>query len=198
MNRRPIAVLSTLATLCLFGLLVSAPALAADGGHGRPYAIGIGAGVVDQGNEEEPYYTVNFRFPVKRNSSSKSAYRFYLEPEVGFWDTTEPFGRDDRLEAEQSNIGINFLALARGRRIESWVGLGLGLYFEDLIIRGGGVGVVRDESETNVGGNIQVGIDINLGHSFAIFGVGRLDVVDSDFFDEQTKLYLGLRFRFGG
>jgi hypothetical protein len=197
MIRRHIAAPTAFAALLLLGLLISTPTLARDGS--RPFAIGVGAGVVEQGNEEEPFYTLNVRFPVRRGGGNgKSAYRFYLEPEVGFWDTSEPFGRDDSLEAEMSNIGLNFLALARGRRIESWIGLGIGVYFEDLTIRGGGVGVVRDESETNIGGNLQVGIDINFGRRFAIFGVGRLDLIDSDFFDEQTKLYLGLRFRFGG
>ncbi len=163
----------------------------------RPLSIGIAAGLVDNGNDEETYVTANFRFPIKRTNQGKGVFRLFLEPEVGFWDFADPFGSDDLLEGEVLNVGINFLAVAQGRRFDVWVGAGVGAYIEDVQIIGGGVGTVLDESETSLGGNLQVGVDINIGSSFAIFGVGRIDFVDTDFFDEQQKLLIGIRFRFG-
>lgn len=175
-------------------LLTALPADAANGHEDRPLAFGIAAGRVDDGNNDETYVMANFRFPVKR---TKSAFRLFLEAEVGQWEFDDPFGSDDLLEGEVVNAGLNFLAVSEGRRFDVWVGIGVGAYFEDVRIQGGGVGTVLDVSETSLGGNLQVGIDINFGPSFSIFGVGRFDYVDTDFFDEQQKLLIGLRFRFG-
>lgn len=190
--------LAALSTLLPIVLLLAGPAEAAgSNARSRPLAIGIGAGVVDNGNDEEPYLTANFRFPLRRGQGKGGVFRAYLEPEIGIWDFSNPFGSDDSLDGEVLNVGVNVLALARGRRVESWVGIGVGAYFEDVQVIGGNVGTVLDQSETNIGGNLQVGIDINFTSRFGIFGVGRIDYVDTEFFDEQQKLYFGLRFRFG-
>lgn len=181
--------------LIIAGLLLAAPAAA--GADSRPFSFGLGAGIVDNGNDEEPYFEASFRLPLRRNARG-GIFRPFLEAEIGFWDFAQPFGSDDRFEGEVLNLGINFLALAPGRVVDVWVGIGVGVYLEDFEIIGGNVGTVRDESETALGGNLQVGIDFNVAAGFAIFAVGRIDLVDTDFFDEQQKLYAGLRFRLGG
>ncbi len=162
------------------------------------WSLAIGGGLVrPEDGETEPYLTASVRIPIGNNHNRKGGgLRGYLEPEIGYWELSRGFGSDDREDAEMLNIGVNLLGVASTRGVDYWIGVGFGFYDESRTIEGGGVGTVFDESGSNFGGNLQVGVDVNIGQRLALFGAGRLDLVDSDFFDTQLKIYGGLRFRF--
>ncbi len=193
--------ISALVAACL---LLPGQAIAADdyrGGnqedeHGMSFAIGGGL-VRPEDGETEPYLTASFRIPLGKNKNRKGGgLRGFLEPEIGFWELSRGFGSDDTEGADMLNIGINLLGVAATRGVDYWIGVGFGFYQENRTIRGGGVGTVFDEDSSNFGGNLQVGVDVSIGPRVGLFGAGRLDLVDSDFYDTQLKIYGGLRFKF--
>ncbi|RMH17080.1 MAG: hypothetical protein D6696_16630 [Acidobacteria bacterium] len=166
------------------------------GGGDKRFSIAVGAGIVnpDGNSDEEPFFSLALR--IRLQSWRGDRVRGYLEPDVGFWQVSQDFGRDDHLDVEVTSAGLGYVVAFGGKRLESFFGAGIGAYREEVRIVGGGVGVVVDDSQTNLGGYLQLGLDYRFADRAAVFVLSRIDFVDSDSFDQQTKLYGGLRFSF--
>jgi len=166
------------------------------------FALGLAAGVVEPDDEGEIYYQASFRIRLFENDreqgdddwrySSRGDIQAYLEPEVGYWE------RDDvGLSESDLNVGINAIGVVPGQAVDYFFGVGLGLHFLDTQIDVADPAVPDvDESESNFGGNFQVGLDIHLSRAVSLYGAGRFDVIEG--LDEtlQGKVYMGLRFWF--
>jgi len=189
-------------------------------------AFAFGAGIVlpaDDGNEDgEIYFSANFRWRLsgRRGSGAESSadynerhnqrhyrgrypgsqggeggIRGYLEPEVAYWQRSET----DR-EAKDLLLGLNLLGVVPTRSADFFLGVGFGVHQID------GESITRDTAgqvvsrleldDTRLGGNVQVGVELHVGRHAGIFGCGRLDILEDEPFDRQTKIWGGLRFHF--
>jgi opacity protein-like surface antigen len=178
-----------------------------------------------EGNEDgEIYYSANFRwrlFDRSRNSgrdtTSGSAYnerhnsshdrgrypgasadsgiRGYLEPEIGYWQRSE-----EDAEVDDLMVGVNLVGVVPTRSADFFVGVGFALHQldADLDIRNGAGEVVDTLSvdDTRFGATVHVGVELHLSESVGVFGTGRLDILDDEPFDRQTKIWGGIRFHF--
>lgn len=174
-------------------------------------------------NDGEIYYSANFRIRVlgrdgerrgrdgedynERHNQRHYRGRYpagygagggiqgYLEPEIGYWERSE---RDDN--AEDLLLGLNLVGVVPTRNADFFLGVGFGLHFFDGEIRlrdvDGSVISRVDLADERLGGNLQVGVEVYLTPSLGIFGTGRLDILEDQPFDRQTKVYGGLRFHF--
>jgi len=168
------------------------------------YGLGLGFGLVDLGDDLvvgnqlindddiEQYYSLGFRIGFSERRSSRGAkvrgYRGYFEPEIGDWEHDT---QSDML------VGINVIGATPVGGVEFFAGGGIGYHFIDTTIDLPTIHI--DASEGALGVNAQCGVDISLGDTASVFGMGRFDLVDGERGDDlQTKAYVGLRFRFGG
>lgn len=153
------------------------------------FALGIGAGLVDSGQVTSPYLTASLRIRLgDEDQHSGSGIAAYVEPEVGYWDDdVDDFGSS----ATDALLGVNIGGSVALRTVQYFVGAGLGVHFLDTELASG-----VDESETSLGVNAHFGVDVAVGESMSLFGVGRVDLVDELEEDRQVKVYLGARFRF--
>lgn len=189
-------------------------------------AFGIGAGIVQPDGEGEVYFSANFRWRVghdgRRDRSSRGeaysqdAYnerynrqhyrggypgagegiRAYLEPEIGYWSRSESEGRRDE---EDILLGLNLVGVVPTRAADFFLGVGFGVHFVDgerLTSDGQGGLISEDLGDTRLGGNLQVGVEVSLSQSVGLFGTGRLDILEDQPNDRQTKIWGGLRFHF--
>ena len=180
-------------------LLASQPALAQsdddDDDESAPYnyALGVGVGLVEVGQAEN-YLTANLRIRVGRDEeedrgSVDRSIQGYIEPEIGYWEST-----DERIEGSDLLVGVNLIGAFPFSVAESFLGVGVGAHFI-----GGQLlddGSISDEGETKLGANAQFGIDLRLTRSLSAFGTGRFDLVQGSADSVQSKVYLGLRGRF--
>ena len=60
----------------------------------------------------------------------------------------------------------------------------------------GGVDTLITAEDERFGGNLHVGVDVNLGPQAALFGTGRIDILEGDIAERQTKVVAGLRLKF--
>lgn len=155
------------------------------------YALSLGAGLVDPEGSTEPYYAAALRIRLGDRDRSREDLRSdgihgFLEPEVGYW--TRDSGNTDLL------VGVNLIGVVPFRRVDYTFGVGGGLHFLDFTRQEGTL--IVEESDEAVGVNAQFGIDIHLTDSTALFGVGRVDLVEGDVHELQNKVYLGVRFFF--
>lgn len=182
-------------------LLASQPALAQsndddyDDEENAPYnyALGVGAGLVEVGQTEN-YLTANLRIRVGRDDeddrgSVDRSIQGYIEPEIGYWEST-----DDFTEGSDLLVGVTLIGAFPFSVAESFLGVGVGAHFIDSSLLDGGS--LEDESETKLGANAQFGIDLRLTRSLSAFGTGRFDLVQGSTDNVQSKVYLGLRGRF--
>ncbi len=163
-------------------------------GQGDRFALGLGAGIVQPDGEGEIYLTAGLRIRLwgedgkkKRGKGRRDSQgiQAYLEPEVGYWERT-----DSGLDATDLYLGVNLVGVAPARVANYFFGVGFGFHSFDT-------DTDFDQDESRLGGNFHVGLDVNLGENVALFGVGRLDLLEgSEIDDVQTKIYGGLRFRF--
>lgn len=189
------------AVLALFfcTLAVAAPAPAQQQDVDR-FGLALGAGIVEPDDEGEIYYMGALRIRLGDDDrqqegddwryASRGDIQAYIEPEIGYWERDEVGATESDL-----NVGINAIGVVPGRRVDYFFGVGLGLHFLDTEIRSAGR-TTFDESESNVGGNFQVGLDIHLSESASVFGAGRFDIIEGLDDTLQGKVYMGLRFNF--
>jgi hypothetical protein len=182
-----------LAALALLAL--AAPAAAQEDEESR-FSFGIGGGLVRTGEGSEPYLNANMRFKIgyrPEGAEHEGGITGFIEPELGYWSA-------DARGIEQSDllVGVNVGGIVRLRVFEYFVGAGVGYHFVDGERRLGS----RLESfdEGAIGFNTHFGFDVRMSEMVSIYGVGRFDLVDTDEVatiadDEQSKAYLGLRFR---
>jgi hypothetical protein len=171
-----------------------------DGKHDG-LALGLGAGIVSPDGDGEIYFTANLRFRIggdekddkgkRRRTKNDDGIRAYLEPEIGYWSRS-----GDALETKDLLLGLNLVGVVPTRAADYFFGVGFGIHSFDNNVSDP---IFSDfgGSDTRLGGNFHVGLDVNLGPRIALFGVGRLDLLEGGQFDDsQSKIYGGLRFKF--
>jgi hypothetical protein len=191
----------------------------------KAFAFGAGIVLPQEnGNEDgEIYYAANVRWLLagrrrQGDASSPSDYnerhnrrhyrgrypgseaggggiRGYLEPEVAYWQRSET----DR-EAEDLMVGVNLVGVVPTRSADFFLGVGFGAHSLDgeLLTRDGSGQVTSrlELDDTRMGANVHVGVELHVGRHGGIFGAGRLDILEDEPFDRQTKIWGGLRFHF--
>ena len=174
-----------------------------DRDNDRDLAFGVAAGVVEPDEEGEIYYHAAFRWRLDDEDddrrgdddwryASRGDIEAYFEPEVGYWERDEA----GRSESDLS-VGVNAIGVVPGRSVDYFFGVGLGFHFLDTQIDVADPAVPDvDESDEVLGGNFQVGLDIHLTETVALFGAGRFDVLEGVDDTLQSKVYMGLRFWF--
>ena len=185
--------------LVLTLLFLGSPLLAQneDDDEGR-VSLGIGAGMADGGLSTEPYLNANVRFRVgyrPEGSERESGIIGFVEPEAGYWTGDVATG-----EWSDTLVGVNLGGAVRLRVFEYFLAAGAGYHFLDGEQRLSN-GTVRDFDEGAFGMNVHFGFDIRFSQSVSVYGVGRFDLIDVEevaadlIGNEQTKAYLGVRFR---
>lgn len=188
-------------------------------------ALGFGAGIVlpneNGGENGEVYYSANFRWRVwgrggrprdhqdedynQRHNQRHYRGRYpgqtsggiqgYLEPEVGYWKRS-----DSGNDVKDLLIGLNLLGVVPTRNADFYLGVGFGIHSFDgtTTIRDAAGDILSrtDLSKDRLGGNLQVGVEVYVTPRMGIFGTGRLDILEDQPFDRQTKIWGGLRFHF--
>lgn len=169
------------------------------------FAFGIGVGVVDPSGVGELYYTANLRIRILDGNNddverADGAWRYdqtheiqaYIEPEIGYWQES-----DDNIDQSDLSIGVNAIGVVPGQVVDYFFGVGAAVHFIDTQIDSSNPQIPStDESDTHLGGNFQIGLDIQLGDTVSAFGTGRFDLIEGLEDTIQGKVYLGLRFRF--
>jgi len=195
------------ATLALVMSCLLADAAYADDrgrrGDNDGLALGLGAGIVSPDGDGEIYWTANLRIPINRNRGAKGkdgkrrhrsqsgGIKAYIEPEIGYWERS-----DDVIDTTDLSLGVNLVGVVPGRTVDYFFGVGFGIHSFDNEINDPDFPSL-DDDDTRLGGNFHVGLDVNISDSVALFGVGRLDLLEGGEFDDtQSKVYGGLRFRF--
>lgn len=158
------------------------------------YALGVGVGLVEAGDTEN-YLTAALRIRVGRDDEEEGSSRRgsgiegYIEPEIGYWESS-----DDAIEGSDLLLGVNLIGTMPFSRAETFIGVGVGAHFIDSALLEANPDL--DDSETKLGANAQFGIDLRMTRSLSAFGTGRFDLVQGSEENVQTKVYLGLRARF--
>ncbi len=194
----------------IIALLVAGAASAddRDDRNMRKFAFGLGLGLADPSDnaedDTEAYFTANFRYllgDLDQRDWQQDVIGA-LELEVGYWGG----GRltqfvDNSLTVEQETddllIGLNLLGIIPFQSVDFFFGAGAGIHFFDASVDVGGFSADTSGSTERLGVNLQVGIDVSITETLVLFGVGRFDLIEGDIHEEQAKIYLGIRFRFG-
>lgn len=183
---------------------------------GRDVHLGLGVGLVDPEDSEsaEVYYSAALRIRLGRGADfdeddrqwegdhyrgspprggSSAGIRGYIEPEVAYWS-----GGGDNEDIEDLLAGVNLVGVVPTRGADYFLGVGFGVHFFDAELRRevGGVNTVIVDDDTHLGGNLQVGVDVNVGDNAALFGTGRVDILEGEIAERQTKVFVGVRFKF--
>jgi hypothetical protein len=165
----------------------------------RDWAFGIGLGLVELGDnfvqggvvvsddDVEQYLMANLRIPFgdrhANPGSSRTGFRGYLEPEIGYYDGDVS---SDLL------LGINIVGGMPFNAVEFFVGGGIGWHFldSDLTLPSG------DDPDDALGVNAHFGVDVSVSESVSFFGMGRFDLIDDDRDELEGKAAVGLRLHF--
>ena len=154
--------------------------------------------MVDGGAGTEPYFNGNMRFRVgyrAEGTEREAGIVGFVEPEVGYWTTDTAAG-----DLSDTLVGVNVGGAVRLRVFEYFVAAGAGYHLVDGERRISG-NRLEDFDEGALGFNVQFGFDVRFSEIVSVYGVGRFDLIDLDDVpativgEEQTKAYLGLRFR---
>jgi hypothetical protein len=205
MKRRSLA--RTVLALALTPLAVSAAAEdqpATSGDRQRPWALGLGVGLVRWNDQGDLYLAASLRRQIHfktqglegsgdasgggADSDQGRRGRVYVEPEVGYWKHSE-----QGLEDKDLLAGLNLVGVVPTRAFELFLGVGFGAHFRDHDILEGGV--VTTQSHTRFGANVQFGVEADISKDVGIFGAGRVDLVEETP-SQQSKVWGGLRARF--
>ena len=189
---------TNLALLALAVAAVASPAGAQEIAKDR-FALGVGVGLVEPDTTKELYATAALRIRLdggrrheegRRNLAKKDRkwIQAWLEPEIG----ANSISQDD-MKADDVLVGINFLGVMPLKKVETFIGIGVGVHFLDVTFDDS---PAYDSDDSKLGANIQSGLDYHFGDHLSLFGLTRLDFVDGDVFTTQFKLVLGLRFGF--
>ena len=179
-------------------LSVAAPALAQDDEEG-PFSIGLGAGMVQTSGSTDPYFTANLRSRIGYRTAGderQGSVFGFVEPEVGYW-TRDKGG----IESKDTLLGVNIGGAVRLRSFEYFIAGGVGYHIINRDARASDLSV----DDNSIGVNAQFGFDVRMSETVSLFGVGRFDLVQTDDNalvsssdkspdDQQTKVYLGVRF----
>ncbi|MEM7483035.1 MAG: hypothetical protein AAF481_17815 [Acidobacteriota bacterium] len=175
---------------------------------GRDLQLGFGLGLVDPEDTEsaEIYYSAALRFRIGKSYDepvwdgdsyrgrppADTGIRGYLEPEVSYWK-----GESTGIEDSDLLVGLNLIGVVPTRSADYFLGVGFGVHFLDATVDPSitGPGADLDGSEEALGGNLQVGVDVNIGENIALFGTGRIDLLEGERNEHQTKVYVGIRFK---
>ena len=171
-----------------------------DDAYSSAFAFGIGLDKVNFDENTESigvtYFTGNFRFNFWSDERDEKRGRLkgYLEAELGYWsdDQLSPFRRDLLL-------GLNAIAVVPAGSADVFFGAGFGWHafgdrieIEDV----DNLDDVTEPDKSAFGANMQFGVDINFTDNFALFGLGRYDILSGNVYDFQTKIIGGLRVKF--
>jgi hypothetical protein len=164
-------------------------------------SLAIGVGLVKPAGSVENYWTAALRIPVGHHDGDsgrddsrarrerQGGISGFLEPEVGYWKST-----DRVISGRDLLAGVNLIGVVPMGVVDSFFGVGAGIHSIDKEL------LLDDPratgSATKVGADAQFGIDVHLGRSVSAFGTGRFDLVQGSKSDVQSKVYLGLRFFF--
>jgi hypothetical protein len=169
-----------------------ASAQSSDDAGGIPnYALSVGVGLVEPAGQTETYSTAALRIRLSRGEAGDQprATQGYLEPEVGYWKST-----DSRFKGSDTLVGINLVGAFPFAVAETFLGVGVGAHFIDRQILQSNANL--HGSETKLGANAQFGVDLHLTPHFSLFGASRFDLVQGAKDSVQNKIYLGARLRF--
>lgn len=200
--------------LAAAALLLGAGSARAQGDNGRDEGrdvqLGLGLGLVDPEDSQssEVYGSASLRIRIGGGGGDAGEGQWdgdhyrgrpphdrsggivgYLEPEVGYWQ-----GGGDNEDFEDLLAGVNLVGVVPTRTADYYLGVGFGVHFFDAELRTPG-GVIQADDE-RFGGNLHVGVDVNLSPNTALFGTGRIDLLEGDVAERQTKVYAGLRLKF--
>lgn len=187
--------------LALLASLVAGTASAQERELDR-FAFGIGIGLVDLSDtiddeSTETYITASFRILLgdKDKRRDDQSIIAYVEPELGYWEADDRIPLDN-VRASQSDFmfGVNIVGVVPFDKVDYFFGAGLAIHSFDADLAVGNVTV--DASDDSFGVNIHTGIDVHIGEKVDVYGLLRLDLVE-DVQEEQAKIVLGVRFRFG-
>lgn len=165
--------------------------------EGEPrFALGVGLGLVEPSDDVEPYLNASLRIRIGGSDDDgdrdDSGIRGYLEPEVGYWETSS--GDDGGPSGSDLLLGANLVGVMPLGAIDSFFGVGAGVHFVDAQLLDSQD--FSGDSETKLGLNAQFGLDVYLSRNVSLFGAGRFDLVQDSEDSVQSKVYLGLRCRF--
>ncbi len=168
-----------------------------DRGHRDRFALGVGIGLVKPANQTETYYMASLRIRTSGRGNDEGEQRGdqgitgYLEPEVGYWTSSDSGGRG---KGKDLLLGVNLIGVVPLGAVYSFFGVGAGVHSIDATLLDNSVG--KTGSETKFGANAQFGIDLYINRKLSAFGTGRFDLVQGAADQVQSKVYLGLRARF--
>ena len=165
--------------------------------------LGVGLDKPDT-SDAEVYYSGAVRFRIGREHGEQGVWegdtyrgrppaegsiRGYLEPEVAYWSRSKT--NDD---ATDLLLGANLIGVVPTRGADFFIGVGFGYHFFDSKFLDDN-DVLVSQNDGRLGGNLQVGVDVNLGAKVALSGTGRIDILDGNRDNRQTKVFVGLRFK---
>jgi hypothetical protein len=184
--------------------------------EGRDIHLGFGAGLVDPEDSAsaEVYYSAALRIRLGQGGDfdeeggqwegdhykgkpptggNSGGIRGYIEPEIAYWS-----GGGDNESIEDLLAGVNLVGVVPTRGADYFLGVGFGVHFFDAELRRevAGVDTVIVDDDTHLGGNLQVGVDVNVSESTALFGTGRIDILEGEIAERQSKVYIGIRMKF--
>ena len=122
---------------------------------------------------------------------SGNGIRGYIEPEIQYWS-----GGGDNTDIDDLLLGVNLIGVVPTRNADYYLGVGFGLHFFDAVLTDEDGVVLQEDDDEKLGGNLQVGVDVNVSDNVALFGTGRLDILEGGLAERQTKVTVGLRFKF--
>jgi hypothetical protein len=162
------------------------------------FALAVGVGLVEPLNKTETYYMASLRIRTSgRDSDGREGNRRsdegitgYLEPEVGYWTSTDK----DRPKGSDLLLGVNLIGVVPLGAVDSFFGVGAGAHFIDARLADNDASL--SGMDTKFGANAQFGIDLFINRKLSAFGTGRFDLVQGSSNRIQSKVYLGLRGRF--
>src|SRR4029077_11251873 len=131
----------------------------------KNYALAVGVGLVEPADEVENYLMAALRIRFgnrggESSSAEREGIRGYLEPEIGYWESS-----DDIIEGSDLLLGVNLIGVVPLGSVDSFFGVGAGAHFidESLLERSPNF----DDSATKLGANAQFGLDIRLNSSLS-------------------------------
>ncbi len=188
-------------------------------------SLGIGIGLVKPDGDGEIYYSAALRFRIGRrdhryddedgdhrkaepgdaynrrhnrrhrrgHGGSNDGIRGYLEPEIGYWSRNA--NNPGEVDEDDLYFGLNLIGVVPTHNADFFFGAGFGVHSTDTQVFND-VGILKNQSDSRLGGNVQFGVDINMGDNWALFGLGRLDLLEDRPNDRQSKVQVGIRFKF--
>ena len=175
--------------LCLLG----ASALAAqtpnreDIGLSR-FAFGVGAGVTEtEPGQMEPYVEANLRMDFAGNHQEPGGggYRLFVQPEAGYWK------HDKRNLTENDTMaGVNFGGRIMLQSVDFFGAVGVDVHRLDATSFG------ESTTSTDLGENVQVGLDFYLNPDVSLYALARIDHIENRRDNASGRFGVGARWSF--